>query len=521
MAYPRTPGDAVDEGLLTTPLDRRRFLGATVLATTGGLVALALPRRTLASEDELSLFPTLRFWEVPRGQSREEHLLLYNGGADPVTLLDVTIDRPEFTVLDFDAKLDPGTLGTVRVRFKPEVDNRTDATLSISLSGGWPLAIPVSGRTSDLIEVPLEESLELRLLEGATIVREEGVRLTYTVELPPVGPTAADATVELSLGGTLPPGVEIDFARTALPAGGRELVSLDLFAPRGTPPVDSQIYVIGDVRIGGEATFTATSNSFLVPGPVIAQAADPCECDGPDPTLNELDRETMEIPDAQPAPGTEPSDHPVALATAILKGPKSGECCPGARFEMTLTVDSEVGGNNESLTAYFLLAGLCDTEPGNSFSASAETNGTSQGIDRGSGDSGLTCADLANQNPRTTPRAVIETKRSVDVDCSGPEWPCKVPENDFKTTLTLSGPEAGAIEVHWKITIGGKECLISSVTGTIEQIVYLHESDDTPPKTQVYSPDKDDFYDKTADPDGDGRSNYDEVREGKDPESKD
>ena len=83
--------------------------------------------------------------------------------------------------------------------------------------------------------------------------------------------------------------------------------------------------------------FVASSPSIFIPGAVFQLAAPPCDCpqNVPAPTLNELKKKTYKIPDARPAVGDKPSTKPVGLATATIKGPKVGECCKGATFEMT------------------------------------------------------------------------------------------------------------------------------------------------------------------------------------------
>ncbi len=74
--------------------------------------------------------------------------------------------------------------------------------------------------------------------------------------------------------------------------------------------------------------------------------------------------------------------------------------------------------------------------------------------------------------------------------------------------------EGGSIEVHWTVAVAGQDCRLTKSTGKILKLIFTRRS-------QVYDPVNDKYVNMTGDPDGDGRSSYEEVLKGGDPEEPD
>jgi hypothetical protein len=257
-----------------------------------------------------------------------------------------------------------------------------------------------------------------------------------------------------------------------------------------------ELAVGGTVRFGGEAValidaaFTIpTGLLFMVPPPP------PCTCPVGTPastTANVLHLGALRVPDAAPPPGMTPSANPVATLTVEILGPKVGECClTGARtFEAKFSVDSMVGGANNTTTAAFMSL----------LAITASTNGAAHAVGNG-----------PNNNPAAG-REERETRFDVPIACDVPACVCALATAQFVTKLVMGGAGAGSAEVHWSLTIASNaaDCVISAVTATVDRVVYTRFGD-------VYDPVGDRMLNKLADQDGDGTNNYDEVDGGFDP----
>jgi hypothetical protein len=214
--------------------------------------------------------------------------------------------------------------------------------------------------------------------------------------------------------------------------------------------------------------------------------------------------------DPMPPEGATPALNPIANVTAELKGPKRGECCKGAKFELVLTVDSEVMAQGQldsnDLTAWVLASGQCGK---NGMTLSAETNGAPQPIVDGPNDT-FDCNNVTQDIAAVT-RVELMTTATADVTCDGPpECPCTVANTTFITKFNVSGAENGVIEVHWTIALAGQECAITTASGRITNVLFIRAG-------QVYDPVNDEYVAITGDPDGDGKTSYAEILKGADP----
>jgi hypothetical protein len=202
----------------------------------------------------------------------------------------------------------------------------------------------------------------------------------------------------------------------------------------------------------------------------------------------------------------------VARVSAVLWGPNAGECCPGGKFELSLSVDSEVAAppsmepENNKLSAWFLASGFCGK---NELTLSANTNGKPQAISQASF-APFNCNNITN-DINAVPRVVLVTTAEVDVVCDPTgACPCGAASTSLLTTFALGGEESGSIEVHWTVSVSGQDCLLTKSAGKIDKIISTRRS-------QVYDPGNDAWLNQTGDPDQDHKSSYDEVLEGGDP----
>jgi hypothetical protein len=511
-----------------------------------GLVVIGDLLRVLSAwgpcpEPPFLVWETLHFWDVLRGEWGTEKLFIVNPGPKPATITIATSDTPEFEILPFDAIIPAGGQTRIDVRFAPGPLDVCSAILNFVTDPPSRdlMTVRAFGTASDFVELPLEKTTVLNVLDETVHSSEEGVRIFYTIELPPTGPTRVrDAEMHLSLQGALPPGAQATFFDPILPVGGHELSILEIFAPSGTPPMDVALSVVGDVFIAGLPAFSVTAVPLIIiPSPIWIPFPFFCPCppELPAPSMSRLDNDTYNFPDARPGEDgagnpNQPSSHIVATAEATLTGPMVDECCVGAKFQLTLTIDSQVSGTDENISS-FLLAIARLMKAG--YMVTARTTGTgaqfisSTGPMPGCDDGGLTNDDVVNdmgeevwpdRDDRGYARSQLTTVETLNVYCLGPTWPCLTAGKSFKTTFEVTGENAGYLEVFWNVFITGQNCRITGVTGEIVRMVYVHKSDDMPPKEQVYDPLNDTLLDRDADKDGDGKSNYAEVRAGTDPQ---
>jgi len=375
----------------------------------------------------------------------------------------------------------------------------TIRTLDDSLK---PVTVSLVLTTIPTPPVPEDGGIALKVIEGGHSMSADGATFNYALEVRATAPMpVSDGPVVLAVTSIVKEGVAVTFSTKTVSVVTREIVPVTIFVPQDVGKLAGQTM---DLTLGGTVTFGGREISLIsVPISIptgmffMAPPPPPCACPvgTPASTLNNaLANKSFQVPDAAPPVGMTPGANPVATVKVEIKGPKMGECCQTGdrKFEMTLTVDSMVGGVNNTTTSAFLGA----------FPLNATTNGVAQPIVNG-----------PNNNPApAVQRAERVTKADEAISCGPPGCLATVANANHVTKFIMGGAGAGSAEVHWTVSIAtnNADCVVTAVTGTVDRVIYTRNA-------QVYDPNGDRMLNKGADTDGDGTNNYDEVSGGFNP----
>jgi HYDIN/CFA65/VesB family protein len=470
----------------------------------------------------------LSFSQVPNGGAPTQTLLIFNRGDAPLDLREPITSAP-FSVTLSGRRIPPGGFTTAAVSFESACE-RTEYSGSITIRSNDTerpaLEVPITARTaSQFNDASVSSTTSLLVHPGSINSSDEFLQYNCAIEVPAIGPTRKWGELRLGIrstppegavGDRLPQDVSIRFSDVSVPLGLTEYRSLTIRIPRGTaaPEVGYWFQVIGTALLEQE-NFLVFSPWVLIPQRLLQTQGGPvlkaCDCppDTPPAALFKINERLLVFPDPGPPEGMTPGQHPVAEVRAILEGPPIGVCCKNASFRLTLIVTSKLGDANNGLTSFFLSNGRCGQ---GGFGISADTNGVPQPVTPGPGNE-VDCNNIPSDLDAIGV-SVVQTQCVVPITCAGGDCVCSVPRNSYKTTLELKGPEVGSIEVFWRVSIGGTNCVVSNRATSIDNILFLRG---TPPNQTVYSPRGDEFLPTNGDEDGDGSSNYAEVKAGTDP----
>lgn len=468
----------------------------------------------------LSCYPSVvNFNEVPRGQSAQRVVYVANPWDQPVLLLGASTGSPSIQVVGFQNVIPPRSAVRLRLAFTPGAASTYAGQLVLHTqpTTARPAPVPLHGRASNLQSAPLPSATSLTLARLSARHSATGVVNRFLVEVAPLAPSAAGPLMQLHLPSSLPAGVQASLSTDVVRLGPLNLAELSVVTPYGVDP-DFVFETCGEVLDGGPLVFCDEGESQPAPeGTGSGDATLPCGCDQPPPALHLKDMKTLGFADPEVGEdGPPPSLVPVAGVSAVLWGPDPGECCPGGKFELDLSVDSEFVNafgerENNKLTAWFLASGLCNKH---GFSLRAETNGKPHAISAASF-APVNC-DAVTTDIGAMTRVALHTTAVVEVSCEqAGSCTCSVDGAKHVTRLALSGEsEGGSIEVHWTVAVAGQDCRLTKSTGKIVKLIFTRNS-------QVYDPVNDKYVNMTGDPDGDGKSSYEEILKGGDPENSD
>jgi hypothetical protein len=465
----------------------------------------------------------LLFKEVPVDESSTEFVSIINLGLVPLSIF-ASVSGPFNVQLD-DNVLPPQSARLVPVTFFPPGVGPFSGELIFMPIGAVsaPAKVQLEATAIALPPAPLtSDSVRINVIAEGHQTSLTTKVYDYTLVVPPLAPGKSRARLKFGLSGDIPPGATSSFLPGEVQLGLLNLAHFSLTIPQVAPGTPTRTYnfrVVGDVMVGSEKVATVFSDPITLP--LFFQPFLECKCpEGTPPaSLKELTSQTVLFPDAAPPMGSTPKASPVATVKAAIDGPQKGECCIGGKFRFRLEVTNQgpghpswPGGINGT-SALFLVGGFCDKK------LTAETKGNAHAISGTIQAGGGAAAAIMCPTP-TMPGNIpgnlglgghtvrFSTQYEVPIICNGEDWPCSVAEKEYKTTFELSG--AGKIEIHWRVDVGGKNCVIESVTATITRILFFRNN-------RVYDPKSDDYIDKDDDADKDGAKNYDEILKGTDP----
>jgi hypothetical protein len=439
----------------------------------------------------------VNFWQVAAGTRAATALLLVNRSERPAPIRVRDIDAP------FGAS---ASVSEIEARRAARVDVWCDApttpgelagTLSIE-AGRETIAVPLRATSIAIPEAPALDA-PLRVTAHARESTETDIVGHYTVELPRVPAVRHAPVLELDAVG-LPSGASAEFAAARATLGVERFVTFVVRASKQAAARDFPFAVRG--RVAGTAL-------ELVSATVIFMSWNPpfCSCpDGtPKPTLFKIAERLVNMPDAGGPAG--PLGQPtMAEVRVTLDGPALGDCCrQGAKFRLTIVIDSMVGGTNNEIATLWLWAGGSGALP-----LISATGGKADPIDEGAGNA----VNFNGPLPDPSTRAVLQTSHDVEIKCGPPtDCPCTPTDDTLDTSVTLGGGgnPVWVVNVGWRVGVRGRHCVIENRTAAIDYVVFFAG-------TNIYNPRTGKYIDWFGDDDGDGEFNMVEIQKGTDPD---
>jgi hypothetical protein len=444
--------------------------------------------------------PRINFWQALAGTRQTMVLLCRNTSASAATIRLRRLDAP-FNASPEVLRIGPEEIAPIHVSFEaPDAPGDFRGVLIADTKDSEPFTVPLEAASVAAAPIRPLEDATLSVSANAHEFTEREVIAHYTVAIP--SGAADPLTLELDAV-DLPSGFVADFATRHVSPSRGQLVALVIRAPKAAAAHDVRFAVRGILR-GPDVEL------LLPPVPVIfpSHAPPSCQCPigMPDPTLFTIAEQlaTMPDPDDVAGPGGLP---PLLQVRATLAGPPIGDCCKGAKFRLTVVLDSLVGPTNSTRAAFWLWMagkGIGGTE------LKAFTNSVREEIEPGAG-------NTVNFNgPAPTARAVVQMRHEVALVCAlPPDCLCGSVGEEFFTDIELD--IAGArlpkwrITVKWHVGISGQQCVIALREAVIDRVLFQTDAN-------VFNPRKGRFIAMSADDDGDGVDNYDELMAGADPD---